>query len=692
MKNGFKSSLKRWLLPAAALLILFCTPVLLTGGCSAGSTLRIDFVSKNDAGEGLSLRGKRVMLVKAQVAQDLRSSLPWWDEGCFTRIADRLKKDNAEEHPGSSLSRSDPSGRQRYIELLSRFSNKPDDLLVLSCAGDSAMESRLSLTEWCSYLMACNRDESQILKKQSEESSNLEKLLAGRAEMLRLLSKRQESLAALSEELDDKAAAEESRKAADECRKSALAAEVKAEKFHRKAVEEKEASISRKNMCRHFEKVRNTVNAGASIDRFLKTAGLDEITTLLLKKLEASGSIKNTADIASWFESTLNLIQVPFRANCAAEATFDDNNGCTFRGVHHGDYYLIIPFLRLGKKDLFMCQRLSWKGGARHTVTGDDSLYSMNDWGLMRRIFTSYTQDIIKKAAMDSVSPDDLRALLESSPGAVEERDAGGMTALHYAAQNGNFLAVNLLVSNGADVNALNMSRATPLHCTVIRSSEHGADNNYLEIVNTLLDRKAKINAGDDRSFTALHYAVASRCNAEMIKLLIDRGADVNAPDEEGNTPLHLAARNGYPDVVAMLTARGADILFQNKEGETPLDTAELFSHHLAANVMKEKTMNRKLNLKARELFAAIANNDPAKVRELVTVHKELITVKESSGEGRTLLHFAVAQGNLEIVQYLLSQGAKINVKDLKGRTPLSYAVQGKKSDIAGFLRKHGAR
>ena len=102
--------------------------------------------------------------------------------------------------------------------------------------------------------------------------------------------------------------------------------------------------------------------------------------------------------------------------------------------------------------------------------------------------------------------------------------------------------------------------------------------------------------------------------------------------------------------------------------------------------------MNRKLNLKARELFAAIANNDPAKVRELVTVHKELITVKESSGEGRTLLHFAVAQGNLEIVQYLLSQGAKINVKDLKGRTPLSYAVQGKKSDIAEFLRKHGAR
>jgi len=688
MKNGFKSTLKRRLLPAAALSILFFMAVIVAGGCSAGGTVRIDFSSKQEAGKGPSLKGRRVMLVKAQVASELRKSLPWWDESWFNRIAAELSK----EKPGErNLSISDPAERQRFTGQISRLSDRKDDLLVFSCVGDSSMQSRLSLPEWCDYWTACCRGESGILKRQSDESSSLDNLLKGRAETLRLLSKRYESLESLSRELDDRDAVNEYRKSADGCAREALAAEIKAEKFRKMAAEAREALKISTDMCGSFEKAREKVNAGASIDGFLKTADLDQITGDFLKKLEASGSIKTVSDIAPWLESTINRIQEPFRANCEAEATIDDKNTCSFHDVHRGDYYVIVPSVRLGKRDYFMCGRISWKGGARHNADYI-SICSMSDWGLLRRLFSPYAEDIIKKSAIGSITQQQLSAFLESRPSAVGDKDGRGMTALHYAAQKGDFLTVNTLLGNGADANALNLKNESPLLCAVICASGHGSDNNYIQIINTLLNVKALINSGDGRKMTALHHAVAGRCSTELMKLLIDRGADVNAADEEGNTPLHFAARNGYPDVIGMLTVRGADILRQNKEGETPVDTARLFSHPLAAAVMKEKVGERDMNLKARELFIAIDRNDPAKVRELVTGGKALVNAKEASGEGRTPLHLAVEKGNAEIVEYLISQGAKVNAKDLRGRTPLSRAREGKMSEIEGILTKHGAR
>jgi len=40
----------------------------------------------------------------------------------------------------------------------------------------------------------------------------------------------------------------------------------------------------------------------------------------------------------------------------------------------------------------------------------------------------------------------------------------------------------------------------------------------------------------------------------------------------------------------------------------------------------------------------------------------------------RTALHIAAAEGQLEIVVFLLRKGANINVKDQRGRTPLDEA------------------
>uniref|UniRef100_A0A8C0IAS3 Ankyrin-1 n=1 Tax=Bubo bubo TaxID=30461 RepID=A0A8C0IAS3_BUBBB len=56
-----------------------------------------------------------------------------------------------------------------------------------------------------------------------------------------------------------------------------------------------------------------------------------------------------------------------------------------------------------------------------------------------------------------------------------------------------------------------------------------------------------------------------------------------------------------------------------------------------------------------------------------------------------TLLHVAAANGHLMIMEYLISKGAKTDVKDRKGRTPLHRAAEKGHGDAVKMLLQHGA-
>ncbi len=56
-----------------------------------------------------------------------------------------------------------------------------------------------------------------------------------------------------------------------------------------------------------------------------------------------------------------------------------------------------------------------------------------------------------------------------------------------------------------------------------------------------------------------------------------------------------------------------------------------------------------------------------------------------------TLLHLAVINNKLSIVEVLIDRGSKINEVNLLGRTPLHYAISNVNTDIVKLLIKHGA-
>ncbi|CAN0282250.1 unnamed protein product, partial [Discosporangium mesarthrocarpum] len=138
-------------------------------------------------------------------------------------------------------------------------------------------------------------------------------------------------------------------------------------------------------------------------------------------------------------------------------------------------------------------------------------------------------------------------------------------TPLHLAASSGDDRIVNLLLTNGAEVNAEDNLGSTPLN--------RAAVTGHVEVIRLLLEHGADLEHLDDISGAALH-AAARRNHSESCKILISHGADVNVSDGIGNRPLHLAAAEGAMSALQVLVENGADVSVCNDRGLSPLDMA----------------------------------------------------------------------------------------------------------------------
>jgi len=137
--------------------------------------------------------------------------------------------------------------------------------------------------------------------------------------------------------------------------------------------------------------------------------------------------------------------------------------------------------------------------------------------------------------------------LVEADRGSIDTFSSDGWTPLHLASFFGHTKIVEMLLAQGADVNA--------------RSRNHNGN-------------------------TPLHAALAA--NHKMVAgLLIGQGADVNAADAAGWRPLHLAASNNNLDAIKALIAQGADVLAGNGEGRTPLSLAQEKNHRESAAFLR---------------------------------------------------------------------------------------------------------
>ncbi len=137
-------------------------------------------------------------------------------------------------------------------------------------------------------------------------------------------------------------------------------------------------------------------------------------------------------------------------------------------------------------------------------------------------------------------------------------------TVLQRAVDLGNYDLVKALLAAGADVNAVNSKKVSPLLYTT------GPDKDYAKIAELLLQYKADIKLADADGVLPFNKACFNN-SVEVAALLLKAGADINARDGVKRTPLMGAVKSGSPKLIKALLAGGADVNAVSIYGETPL-------------------------------------------------------------------------------------------------------------------------
>jgi len=141
----------------------------------------------------------------------------------------------------------------------------------------------------------------------------------------------------------------------------------------------------------------------------------------------------------------------------------------------------------------------------------------------------------------------------------VNVKDKVGGTPLHRAAYKGHKEIVELLIDNGADVNAerhetvrVPADKVTPIQEAAFAASE-ATYKTYLEIMSILIAAGADVNAKVPFN-TPLEAVIRL---PEIVELLIANGVDVNTRDSRNRTPLDRAIEFKQPETAALLRKHG---------------------------------------------------------------------------------------------------------------------------------------
>jgi len=289
--------------------------------------------------------------------------------------------------------------------------------------------------------------------------------------------------------------------------------------------------------------------------------------------------------------------------------------------------------------------------------------------------------DINAKATLHtSISPH-LKTFLDKMEVGDDEREIEDNTPLHAAALANTRETAEVLLQNGADLNAKAEGGFTPLH--------HAASTNAWETAEVLLRNGADLNAKAEDGFTSLHYAALA--NAwEAAEILLQNEADLNAKAESGLTPLHYAASANAWEAAEILLQNEADLNAKTDEGATPLHYAASTNAWEAAEILLQNGAD--LNAKADEGPTPLHYAASASARETAEILLQNgAAVNEEVENGRTPLHVAASENAYEIAEVLLKSGADINVKDESGLTPLHNAAGANAWETAEVLLQNGA-
>lgn len=347
---------------------------------------------------------------------------------------------------------------------------------------------------------------------------------------------------------------------------------------------------------------------------------------------------------------------------------------------------------------------------------------------------------------------------------AADAPDREAHTASQWAAAQGHRELLELLLERGADpgkplvwaaghgkTDILDLLlQRQPSQAAVSEAMHNAAGTRHTDIVRTLLDAGAVVDAPRGQDGSRALIEAARVANLATVQLLLERGADVNAQDAHGTTALIavVSSAASSPDaqdaaqrleVARRLLDRGADPNLRLRSMQTWQPTAlllaidaglpalallliergadvNLSTAYQGGDMRQLSALMRAARAGLPEVVAALLakgaavqarnenGNDALMEAALAdeagpAVAKALLAGGADAGavnvNQRTALMFVARRRgavDIEWVRGLLEHGAKVDAADKVGRTPLMFAAAEGQADVARELLRHGAR
>ena len=268
---------------------------------------------------------------------------------------------------------------------------------------------------------------------------------------------------------------------------------------------------------------------------------------------------------------------------------------------------------------------------------------------------SDYKEAMLAAIRMNNV---ELVSLLVKNGADVNEKcafDQSPLTVAIFNLRNGiNIEIIKFLVSNGADVNEI-LDIGDGIFTTNLNVSISMKAPNVMEL---LLGYGADPNFRDAKGRTALMYAVLT--GDSTLRILLEYGADPNIQDNDGRTALMLAVLDGESEegVIKSLLEHGADPNIQDKTGLTAL---------MWAIIDRDRSP---------ELFIS------------ALIRTGGLHAENGALWFATAVFFAAArrEAQLDIVKFLINNGANLEIRDKKGMNAYAHAILNGDDEITEIL------
>jgi ankyrin repeat protein len=343
---------------------------------------------------------------------------------------------------------------------------------------------------------------------------------------------------------------------------------------------------------------------------------------------------------------------------------------------------------------------------------------------------TAQAETVLMKASREG-NLEAVKVLLEHGAEVNAKENFRGQTALMWAAAEGHANIVSMLATHGAELDVRSYDRdtslpkmaagtpAAPIARGGLTALLFAARQGEIDAAKALLDAKADINAVDSDGNNALVLAIING-HYDLTQFLIDRGADLNVAAKNGRTALYSAVemhdvdwsprparketdKTTSMDIIHALLDHKANVNAQltapapiekhaqdmgDKSmgaGTTPFTraarSADLELMHLLLDKGADAKLVGKDNQTALMVAAGVAYNDhikgtEAEALEAVKLCVSLgLDVNAATDKGETALHGAAHRGADSIAKYLIDNGGNVKARNKRGFTALDIAL-----------------